>query len=482
MAIIQALIAFIGRSAGKIMNAIFGWAVRALFGSRSGAENTLLTGVVALAALWPLLILGIAFPRAAAFILAFVPIPKRFPDWTIRAVWIGLAIAVPGIVGVVLAIKAPPGARREPFFMRLARGYPTTVALAVAFWMSFVSLPVLRLISAARGLGETHIPLITKADSYGPTAERIRGVLNARGFRVRQTQPGFWLRAPMQIMRSLGGARLRSHIPERLAYFRGPDLEGVLYPTSLLLRGPDTKITIAHGLLVEALTPGDALQTTSPDAEDIERQIKRVWRVLAENPAAHTASRWLEMRLADIAKQIARLETPYDDWQTVYRQALQLDRALRGERQLLAQNEETAMEHVEHRVATEQRNPALQQRPTTDLLGEVINKATLLLDKEVELARAELKKDLQAALAMVKGFAVAAVAALITLNLLFVAAVFALLPYTAGWVAALGFAGVTLLVAIVASAIAWRQRIGRPLALTRKTLREDLQWAKEQLA
>lgn len=140
------------------------------------------------------------------------------------------------------------------------------------------------------------------------------------------------------------------------------------------------------------------------------------------------------------------------------------------------------MEHVEHRVATEQRNPALQQRPTTDLLGEVINKATLLLDKEVELARAELKKDLQAALAMVKGFAVAAVAALITLNLLFVAAVFALLPYTAGWVAALGLAGVTLLVAIVASAIAWRQRIGRPLALTRKTLREDLQWAKEQLA
>ena len=51
MAIVQALIKLIGRSVGKIMNATFGWAVRAWFGARSGAEKTLLTAVVASAAL-----------------------------------------------------------------------------------------------------------------------------------------------------------------------------------------------------------------------------------------------------------------------------------------------------------------------------------------------------------------------------------------------------------------------------------------------
>jgi len=35
MAILQALLTLISRSAGKILNAVFGWAVRALFGQPS---------------------------------------------------------------------------------------------------------------------------------------------------------------------------------------------------------------------------------------------------------------------------------------------------------------------------------------------------------------------------------------------------------------------------------------------------------------
>src|SRR4030095_15323033 len=109
MAILQALFAFIGRSAGKILNAIFGWAVRALFGRTSGTQQALLTGILALAALWPLLLVGVAAPRAGALILAFVPIPESVPEWTIRAVWIALVVVVPAIVGVALANKRPPG-------------------------------------------------------------------------------------------------------------------------------------------------------------------------------------------------------------------------------------------------------------------------------------------------------------------------------------------------------------------------------------
>jgi hypothetical protein len=79
MAVLQALFAFIGRSAGRILNAIFGWAVRALFGSTSGREQMVLTGVVPMAASWPLLLIGVAAPRAAAFVLAFVPVRKVLP-------------------------------------------------------------------------------------------------------------------------------------------------------------------------------------------------------------------------------------------------------------------------------------------------------------------------------------------------------------------------------------------------------------------
>jgi hypothetical protein len=42
MAILQSLLALISRSAGKILNAVFGWAVRALFGRASETQRTLL--------------------------------------------------------------------------------------------------------------------------------------------------------------------------------------------------------------------------------------------------------------------------------------------------------------------------------------------------------------------------------------------------------------------------------------------------------
>src|SRR5688572_28480039 len=114
MALLQALIAYIGKSAGKILNAIFGWAVIALFGRTAPRQHMVLTGLVAMAAAWPLLLLGIAFPKIAALVIAFVPVSDQVPTWAVRIVWIVLALAVPMTIGLVIASKAPPGSAREP--------------------------------------------------------------------------------------------------------------------------------------------------------------------------------------------------------------------------------------------------------------------------------------------------------------------------------------------------------------------------------
>jgi len=103
MAIVQALIAFIGRSFGKILSALFDWAVVAIFGYASGTEKIFLAGLLAAAGAWPLLLLGIAFPKVATFLLAFVPVPSWVPSWTVRVVWIALAVVVPLSVGTAMA-------------------------------------------------------------------------------------------------------------------------------------------------------------------------------------------------------------------------------------------------------------------------------------------------------------------------------------------------------------------------------------------
>jgi uncharacterized membrane protein len=60
--------------------------------------------------------------------------------------------------------------------------------------------------------------------------------------------------------------------------------------------------------------------------------------------------------------------------------------------------------------------------------------------------------------------------------------VFALARVMPGWLAALVVAGVVLLIAGVVAYLSWGRRVTSPLQLTRKTLKEDAQWAKERLA
>jgi uncharacterized membrane protein YqjE len=127
-------------------------------------------------------------------------------------------------------------------------------------------------------------------------------------------------------------------------------------------------------------------------------------------------------------------------------------------------------------------NTGWERRSTAELVREVASKATTLVTKEVELARVELKNDFASELATVKSFAVAAVAAILMLDALLIAGVIALMPYVDGRIAAIAIAGAFLLIALVAAAIGWHYHVSKPLARTRKTVEDDLHWAKEQLA
>ena len=123
-----------------------------------------------------------------------------------------------------------------------------------------------------------------------------------------------------------------------------------------------------------------------------------------------------------------------------------------------------------------------EQLTTAQLIGEITTRMTLLARKELELARTELARDFRAELAMVKALAVAAVAGISALNMLLVAVALGLAAHAPAWLTALIIAGVMLVVAVVAGVVGWRRRVARPLRHTMKTLKEDVQWAKERLA
>jgi uncharacterized membrane protein YqjE len=126
----------------------------------------------------------------------------------------------------------------------------------------------------------------------------------------------------------------------------------------------------------------------------------------------------------------------------------------------------------------------LRQMPTKDLVTELARKASALARKEVELAKAEVKADVHSSVRMAEGLGVAGVCALVALELLLVALVFALAEggVMPGWAAALLVAAVVLAVGTAAGLWGWARRVRKPLDTTRRSVKENVRWAKDRIA
>jgi Putative Actinobacterial Holin-X, holin superfamily III len=481
MALLQALISFLSRSLGKIFSALFDWAVVALFGRVGGTRKTVLSVLMAAAAAWPLLLLGVFAPKVAAFALAFVPLPRSVPAGVVRLIWTALALLVPLGVGMAVAAQGKAAGRPQSALRGLLSGFPITLGLAAAFAVLLVTVPVLRIVSGLRGRRDVHVPLVTTPESYPVAASLVVGTLRRHGIDIVPAPPPWWMALPSRILLRLGRGAFEGYVLEKTAYFRNAAMEAALYPNALLLRGSDADTARAHALTVEAVTGHpDMFQTVSPGAQDLERQIQRVWTALRRHPEAHVEARPLLSRLDEIAAQMARLPLPFEEWQIIYRQILQLERALRGEPQVLEATVPGARppRPAPRRVAWAGNPRALSTR---QLLGRIAEAGSLLVRKEVELAREELKADIRAELSSAKLLAGAFVGALMGIICFLLAGVFVLAWWMQAWVAALVVGALVLGVSVAFGLLGWSRLVRAPLAVTRKTVTEDIQWAKERL-
>lgn len=479
MVLIQALISWLTRSAGKVLNAVFGWSVVGLFGRSSPREQALLSGLIVGAAIWPLAILGVFAPRVAAFVVALVPMARSIPDSALRIAWIVLSLAIPAAVGVALAAKAPEGTPRGGLLSRIARGFPLTLGLACAFLVMFLTMPILRLIAIARGWKDEHVPLITEGEQMLEAAERIDGILSAHGLEARRAPAPWWMRVPAAVLRALGGRVIAAIMPRDQFFWEGAQLQVALYPSDILVRGPGRRASWTHGLVAEAFARGPGHQTFDPKAQELERQVQRLWRVRDAEPEAHTHSRILLDRVREISRDLAQADVPYDEWQIVYRQLTQLARAIDAEPQLMqwAAKKEGNM-HEEARPSASGR--PLEHVSTPSLLSQLFHDASQLVKKEVELARAEVRSEVNSAVQRMTRMAIAAALGLIDVAFLCAGAVLGLAQLMDAWKAALLVAAIVFAIAGLLVAMS-KAREHLPLERTRKTLKEDVRWAKERI-
>jgi hypothetical protein len=339
MAILSSLFAVAGRFAGRLLNSGLGWATILLFGKVEGRKQSLLLVMALASLLWLVVLVGIVVPEVGTFMLAFVPVPSFIDDTIVRLAMLGLALAIPLAIGIA-AISIAESATRprgSGLIVAVLRGYPFTATLAVTIALLAILALVRRVRSIASRWEDAHVPVIVQPGGYDRVVGDLQRVIEAAGIEVERRPAPRLLSLPARMLDAVAGRSLGELVPDRLMVLAGPELEVLVYPSDVAIAGRRDAMAAARAAIAKELTETPAYMTTSAEAERVEDVIREIAQDRDPAPTSGrvTATR---RRLRRLDATIARLRVPFDEWETIYRQRLQV------ERDLLARRHESVVE------------------------------------------------------------------------------------------------------------------------------------------
>jgi hypothetical protein len=332
MAILAALFAFGSRFVGKILTTALGWASTLLFGRVPAKRQYLLLGITFGSVIWIVLLAGVLLPDVGTFLLVFVPDQDIVPEDVIRLIMFIGALIVPAVIGALTLMLATPVDRSAKRIAgSVARGYPLTVLLSVLL-IFLAGLAIVRKAqSLAKGWTDAHVPIVIEPGKYDEVASDLDRALEAAGLEVQPTTAPAAMSKPAKWLAAVAGGSAGVLVPEKMIKLDGKDLDILIYPMDLLISGKPRLVARARAAMASRLTTSAAHLTVSAEAQAIEDRLARLARpetATPDRPARFDDTATTEFTAID--EQLATLEIPYEEWEVLYRQRLQVERDLRA--------------------------------------------------------------------------------------------------------------------------------------------------------
>ena len=321
MAIIGSLFAMLGRFMGRLLNAVLGWATMLLFGKVEGRRQLFVLVMAIGSLIWVVTLAGVLVPDIATFALTFVPVPDYVNDTWIRIAMLAASAAIPLLIGIGAVVLTDETRRPKGGGLvgAVLRGYPFTFVLAVTIVYLGVVAAVRKIRSLMKRWDNAHVPVIVKPGGYDQVVADLEDVLDKAGLDVRREPAPAALSLPARLLEAVAGKALGALVPDRLMVLKGEDLDILIYPSDIAISGSKDRLARARAAIASKLTTSPAYLTTSAEAERLEDSITAL---------AGEGGREAELKLAEIDRRLARLNVPFDEWETVYRERLQVERDL----------------------------------------------------------------------------------------------------------------------------------------------------------
>ena len=331
MAFLAALVAFGSRFASKVLTTALGWASTLLFGRVPGSRQILLLGITFGSVIWIVMLIGLIVPDVGAFLLLLIPPQEYIPESVIRLLMLVGVIVVPGVLGAMtLLLETDQKRTARGMAEAIARGYPLTLLLAVllvflaalAIWRKGTSL--------VRRWTDAHVPMVVEPGAYEQVARDLDEALSAAGLDLAAGDAPASMSLPAKWLTAVAGRASSSLVPNRMVRLRGPDLDVLIYPMDVLVSGKSRDVVRARAAMASRLTTSAAHLTVSAEAQAIEDRLRALalGRPGGEQPPPFDER--VEADFDAIDRDLAEIEVPYEEWEVLYRQRLQVERDLRA--------------------------------------------------------------------------------------------------------------------------------------------------------
>jgi hypothetical protein len=340
MALVSGFFALVGRFAGRLVDTSLGWATVLLFGKVSSGRQTILSFIALGALAWVVALVGIFVPAISVFLLSALPLPKFIDQTWIRVAMVVIAVALPLVIGIAAVAIAEKDRRPKGagLIVGILRGYPFTLLLAATMGLLSIVSIIRKAASLAKRHEVAHVPFIVKPGGYDAVMDELEDVLEQAGIDVDRKPAPSVLSMPPRLLAKIAGPSLGALVPDRLMRLNAPDLDVLVYPSDLAIEGTKPLLARARAAIAVRLTEAPAYMTTSAEAEKVEDEIRRVADRANGVGGARTtpladatippSPGELRRKLAAIDDKLASLTVDFDEWETLYRERLQVERDL----------------------------------------------------------------------------------------------------------------------------------------------------------
>jgi hypothetical protein len=323
MAILAAVFGVLGRFVGKLLTAALGWASTLLFGRVAQDKQILLVLITFGSIAWVAMVAGVLVPSVGTFMLAAIPKPDVVQDNWIRLVMLIGAIVTPLLIGAATIFIQPKADRAQGLQAARSalRGYP--LAFVLAFVLVFLAVVgVIRKVrAAAKRWSDAHVAVVVRPGGYDRMVADLEAALDATGLEVDHGDAPRVLALPGRLLGAIAGPGVKALVPDKLVQLTNRDLEVQLYPSDIAIAGKEPLVTRARAAVASRLASSAAFLTTSAEAEAIETRLERLAK---SRPTGVRAA----AELASIDHDLATVKVPYEEWETLYRIRLQVERDL----------------------------------------------------------------------------------------------------------------------------------------------------------